>query len=37
VLIVVEDRDVEQPLERLFDLKCSRCGDVLEVDAAECR
>ena len=35
VLVVVEDRDVEQLLEALLDLEAGRRGDVLEVDAAE--
>ena len=37
VLVVVEDRDVEQLLEPLLDLEALRRGDVLEVDAAEHR
>ena len=37
VLVVVEDGDVEQLLERLLDLERTRCGDVFEVDPAEGR
>ena len=37
VLVVVEDRDVEQVLEPLLDLEAARGRDVLEVDAAEAR
>ena len=37
MLVVVEDRDVEQLLEPLLDLEAARRGDVLEVDAAEAR
>ena len=37
VLVVVEDRDVEQRLEPVLDLEAARRGDVLEVDAAEAR
>ena len=37
VLVVVEDGDVEQLLEPALDLEAARCGDVLQVDAAEAR
>ena len=37
VLVVVEDRDVEQALEAALDLEAARRRDVLEVDAAEAR
>ncbi len=37
VLVVVEDRDRQLPLEGLLDLEALRCLDVLEVDAAEGR
>jgi hypothetical protein len=35
VLVVVEDRDVEQAPEPVLDLEAARRGDVLQVDAAE--
>ena len=35
VLVVVEDRDVEQRLEPVLDLEAAGRGDVLEVDPAE--
>ena len=37
VLVVVEDRDVEEVLEAILDLEAGRRRDVLEVDAAEHR
>jgi hypothetical protein len=37
VLVVVEDRDVEQVAQPLLDLEAARRGDVLEVDAGEDR
>jgi hypothetical protein len=37
VLVVVEDRDVEQLAQPALDLEAARRGDVLEVDAAEDR
>ena len=35
MLIVVEDRDVANLFEALFDLEAAGRGDILEVDAAE--
>ena len=35
VLIVMEDGDVALFLQLALDLKAARCGDILEVDAAE--
>ena len=37
MLVVVEDRDLHLPLQSLLDLEAFRCGDVLEIDAAERR
>ena len=37
MLVIVEHRDVESFLERLFDLKGPGCCDVLQVDTTECR
>ena len=35
MLVVVEDRNVALFLQLALDLKAARCGDVLQVDAAE--
>ena len=37
MLIIVEDRDVEQLAESGLDLEATRRGDVFEVDAGETR
>ncbi len=35
MLVVVEDRDVEELLEPVLDLEAGGRGDVFEVDASE--
>ena len=36
MLVIVENWDIEDFLQARLNLKTARCGDILQVDAAEC-